>query len=171
MDPLIKKGRKLKENLTPVIMDELSKFLKSKGHECVGIVGLKDHKFEWCQKDVCTAVLMKQDMAQRQKEEEEFEQKLVSEGHQCIYIMESYPMQVGWCGQTPCKEINSDYWIGPYGIRVPNSVERVRAADGSNSRYKDGSETEMAVRNSITEDKYKSLYAELRDDGFWYYKN
>lgn len=36
-------------------MKELSQFLQNKGHGCIRIIGLKDHEFEWCQKDECPA--------------------------------------------------------------------------------------------------------------------
>lgn len=65
----------------------------------------------------------------------------------------------------------TDYWSGPYGVRVPNSVKYVVASDGYNSRYKDGSETEMCMINAppMNQHIYRQTYAELRDDGFYYY--
>lgn len=87
----------------PKIMRELADFLKEKGHECVGIVGMKDHKFEWCMKDECSTKRMHEDMNRRQKEENEFVKKLESEGHTCITILECYPSRTRWCQSNPCK--------------------------------------------------------------------
>lgn len=44
----------------------------------------------------------------------------------------------------------TDYWIGPYKMLVPNSIDSVVAKDGRNIRYKNGSETELGVLTSIT---------------------
>ena len=69
-------------------------------------------------------------------------------------------------------EINNknDYWLGPYNIRIPNSIEDVRSTDGCNMLSKDGSETERFIRSpSPSEKEYKEKYAKLVD-GIWYYK-
>lgn len=84
----------------PQIMNDLSSFLQERGHECVMIVGAKDHEFKWCQKDICPKKLMHEDMHKRNIEAEQFAEKLKEAGHNCVYIMESYPMQVGWCMNT-----------------------------------------------------------------------
>jgi len=44
-------------------------------------------------------------MAERQKEEEEFIKKLESDGHTCIMILESYPIQVRHCNRDTCVNI------------------------------------------------------------------
>lgn len=64
---------------------------------------------------------------------------------------------------------SSNYWIGPYGILVPNDVLYVVAADGINTLYIDGSETEMATDTPLSEEEYKKLYARFDDvDNQWY---
>lgn len=50
------------------------------------------------------------------------------------------------------------YWEGPYNIRVPNSINRIRASDGGNRLYKNGAETEMFVPNPLTKEEiFKSI--------------
>lgn len=63
------------------------------------------------------------------------------------------------------------YWIGPYGVRVPNNISMVRASDGFNLRYKSGGETEMGALNppKMNAQIYRQKYAELRPDGCYYY--
>ena len=39
----------------------------------------------------------------RQKEQEEFYQKLVENGHQCITILDTCPMNINWCQNEPCS--------------------------------------------------------------------
>lgn len=64
----------------------------------------------------------------------------------------------------------SNYWIGPYGILVPNNINHVVASDGGNIFYKDGRETEMFVVNPVSEEEYKKRYAQFNDiDKMWYY--
>ena len=87
----------------PEIMRKMADFLKENGHECVGIIGVKDHKFKWCQKDVCQEVLMRQNMRKRQEEQDQLFAKLSSEGHTCIEILETYPSRTEWCHSNPCK--------------------------------------------------------------------
>jgi len=167
--PEPKKSMKIEPH--PVIMDELVEFLKSKEHQCMMIVGLTDHEFRWCKKDICTTTLAQVNMNQRQSKEQIFKAKLLAEGHKCVYEMESFPVQIGWCGQTPCKLSSPDYWTGPYGIRVPNKIKYVTSVDGRNRQYRDGTKTEMMVCDRlISESMYKSMYAELGFDGFYYYR-
>ena len=73
-------------------------------------------------------------------------------------------------GQSTSVVLNSDFWIGPYGMRVPNNVDSVVAADGGNRRYKDGSETEAYFPNSPSKKEYLKKHAELRTDGHYWYK-
>jgi hypothetical protein len=86
----------------PQIMTDLAAFLQERDHTCVSIVGLTDHKFEWCGKDICPSKLIWDDMDKRQAEEMAFAKKLESEGHTCVYYMESYPVQIGWCDSAVC---------------------------------------------------------------------
>lgn len=67
----------------------------------------------------------------------------------------------------------SEYWKGPYGVLVPLNVERIIAGDGFNTRYQDGSETELfLVRDEpYGEKEYKEEHAIYNsEDGKWYYK-
>ena len=65
-----------------------------------------------------------------------------------------------------------DYWIGPYNVRVPNTIKSVVASDDFNIQYKEGGVTEKGRRGGtqMTPDLYRQQYAELKDDGFYYYK-
>jgi hypothetical protein len=67
-----------------------------------------------------------------------------------------------------------DYWIGPYGIKVPNNINCVIAEDGHNILYKDGEQTQtglMTFKNKpITKEQYLKEYADLNNDGFYYWK-
>jgi hypothetical protein len=64
----------------------------------------------------------------------------------------------------------SGYWIGPYGVLVPNHVESVPAEDGGNTFYKDGSETLMcAMQAGSTKEEWLSNCATCIN-GQWYYK-
>lgn len=92
----------------PPIMDELCALLKARGHSCASIVGMYDHEFKWCGKDICPSTKMYDDMRKRQAKQEQLVHKLRAEGHKCISIAESYPMQVFWCNQTPCKRANME---------------------------------------------------------------
>ena len=67
---------------------------------------------------------------------------------------------------------SQNYWTGPYGMKVPESVQHVVASDGYNTRHKDGSETEMFMMNApkMNKDIYLAKYATLGDDGNYYYK-
>jgi hypothetical protein len=91
-----------KRTPVPKIMEEMASMLKAKGHQCVMIEGMTDHKFHWCGLDDCPKTKMYEDMHRRQKEQEALVDRLREEGHRCISIAESYPMQVMWCHQTPC---------------------------------------------------------------------
>lgn len=86
----------------PAIMDDLFKLLKANGHSCMSIIGTSNHRFEWCQKDICPEINIHLDMNRRNQEAEDFVRKLRAEGHKCIQIKESYPIQIGWCQQSKC---------------------------------------------------------------------
>ena len=63
---------------------------------------------------------------------------------------------------------SSAYWVGPFEVLVSNNVERVTAHDGRNTLNKDGSMTKMCFP-SLDKEEYLKRYAELRDDGLYYY--
>jgi hypothetical protein len=63
---------------------------------------------------------------------------------------------------------STDYWIGPYGVYVSNTVDAVRADDGVNTLYKDGCVTERACSTMLSKEQYLQQYAELKDDKYWY---
>jgi len=67
---------------------------------------------------------------------------------------------------------SQDFWIGPYNIRVSKSIKSVVAEDGYNSLYSDGTETEKyeTLNIEMTQELYLKMYAEKRDDGYYWYK-
>jgi hypothetical protein len=64
----------------------------------------------------------------------------------------------------------SKYWIGPYGVFVPNKYDSVVAADGSNILYKDGSQTLIFVANPLTRLQWLEKYTIEKYDGNRWYK-
>lgn len=65
------------------------------------------------------------------------------------------------------------FWLGPYNIRVPNSVRSVPASDGKNKLYSNGDktdETELYVPLPISKDEYFAKYTEFKSDGHYWYK-
>lgn len=88
----------------PEIMRELAEFLKSRGHECIQIIGIANHKFRWCEKEECPDAQRYGQMRKKQQEQEAFVKLLKQRGHVCVYTMECYPMRVGWCEKEPCAE-------------------------------------------------------------------
>lgn len=64
-------------------------------------------------------------------------------------------------------KILANYWVGPYKVLVPNSITSIVAKDGRNTRYKNGSETEMAVQ-PITKEKYLATYATKSGKKYYY---
>ena len=92
----------------PAIMTQICELMKAKGHSCMTISGMTEHKFEWCQKEICPETQILNDMRRRNDEQEALIFKLKNGGHVCISIKESYPIQVGWCQETPCKHIVSN---------------------------------------------------------------
>ena len=65
---------------------------------------------------------------------------------------------------------NNNYWVGPYGILVPNHIRDIVAKDGGNTLYKRGIVTQKCVRSKMTEETYKKTYAKFNTkDGKWYY--
>jgi len=63
----------------------------------------------------------------------------------------------------------NEYWLGPYGVRVPKTIDGIRAEDGGNILYQDGSVTEKGILNPISEKEYKEIYTELKKNGYYYY--
>ena len=78
-----------------------------------------------------------------------------------------------WYWKTK-DSMENDYWLGPYDIRVPNSIKFVTASDGYNTLFSDGNETEIFRPNAptLSEDEYKNKYAQFNaKDGYWYWKS
>ena len=65
--------------------------------------------------------------------------------------------------------IMANFWIGPYDVRVPNSVDCVKWKDDRNSQYSFGAITEMPVGNILTKEEYLAKHAELMVDGHYWY--
>jgi len=61
-----------------------------------------------------------------------------------------------------------DYWIGPYGMKVPGNVKSVPAMDGINTQYKDGIQTLVFVEHHISSGQYLDRYAKLVDGEYWF---
>lgn len=70
------------------------------------------------------------------------------------------------------QKMNQGFWIGPYGVRVSNELDHVVAADGDNTLYKHGGQTERwrvgGPRTSQAE--YFALYTVVIDGVRWYQK-
>ncbi len=64
-----------------------------------------------------------------------------------------------------------NFWIGPYDVRIPESINSIKAADGKNTLYKNGSQTELPIYYFPTKDEYLSTYAEYRSDLHYWYKD
>lgn len=64
-----------------------------------------------------------------------------------------------------------NYWIGPYGIKIPQTIKFVISEDGTNYCFSDGSQTVFNYRTTkyMDEMKYKKKYAHQKD-GQWYWK-
>ena len=60
------------------------------------------------------------------------------------------------------------YWVGPYGIRVSNSVGSIKAADGGNTLYRNGNQSEMFVENPISKEEYFKKHTIRRDGYRWW---
>ncbi|HLX55165.1 MAG TPA: hypothetical protein VKR58_14560 [Aquella sp.] len=66
---------------------------------------------------------------------------------------------------------SNDYWTGPFGVRVFNTIKEVPLEDLCNAIYKDGSYSEVTwdYENVVSEDKYKSMFTTLGSDGYYYF--
>ena len=66
------------------------------------------------------------------------------------------------------KQTNK-FWIGPYGVRVPNEKNSIVGFDGVNYINKKGVMTKIFIHKPITKEQWMSKYAEMREDGnYWY---
>lgn len=66
----------------------------------------------------------------------------------------------------------TNFWVGPYDMRVDSDVCEVPSADTVNKALREGGETEMAGgrRPLLTRAEYLAAYAVRRpgDEHFWY---
>jgi hypothetical protein len=66
-------------------------------------------------------------------------------------------------------DTTQNYWIGPYGIRVPNEITSIKAADGGNTLFKNGRETEMFVmKGRPSKQEYLDRYCVLKDGHYYW---
>ncbi|AFX92084.1 hypothetical protein CE11_00051 [Megavirus courdo11] len=68
---------------------------------------------------------------------------------------------------------STKYWIGPYGVLVPDSINLVVSEDGYNLMFQDGDITERGCCNPdpMNATIYKTNYAIYNEaNGLWYYK-
>lgn len=63
------------------------------------------------------------------------------------------------------------YWIGPYGLRVPNELLYVEAEGGGNRLSRDGAKTEMRFNIKLTKEEYMKRHAYIGPDGFYWYRH
>lgn len=64
---------------------------------------------------------------------------------------------------------NEGYWQGPHNMWVPNHVDAVRAEDGVNTLFNDGSITKICGEREPTKEEYLEEWAVLVD-GRYYWK-
>lgn len=74
----------------PEIMRELEEFLEDRDHECVKIVGLQNHKFEWCQQDECLKVQIRNDRKKKEEELEKFLDECVGRPNHWVTVEEGW---------------------------------------------------------------------------------
>jgi hypothetical protein len=74
--------------------------------------------------------------------------------------------------KTPIDNNFNDFWVGPYGIKVPTYTTDVLMPDGFNLIDKWGNQTTGIPPNDEKMDKeiYLAKYAVLGRDGDYYYK-
>jgi hypothetical protein len=65
----------------------------------------------------------------------------------------------------------TNFWTGPYGMKVPEYVNSVVAADGYNLMNKLGKNTEIAMEDApeMNKEIYLAKYAESKGDGNYYH--
>lgn len=77
------------------------------------------------------------------------------------------------------RELHGDYWEGPAGVLIPLEICEVQSLDGINATsymlLENGKilvmQTSLGGRGDpLTDSEYRMRYAELRDDGKWYWK-
>jgi hypothetical protein len=59
--------------------------------------------------------------------------------------------------------MDNNYWVGPYGIKVPMNIESIVAEDGRNTLSRDGSQTQMNVIKPISQIEYLRRFAIIVD--------
>ena len=62
-----------------------------------------------------------------------------------------------------------NFWVGRFGVRVPNTFERMIDVDEGNTLSSNGRCTELSCSTSLTKEQYLEKYTEKRDDGFYWY--
>ena len=69
------------------------------------------------------------------------------------------------------NKMSGTYWVGAYGILVPNHITSVVAEDGRNTLDIDGEKTQLNCLNrTMTEEQYKKLYATYDEESNnWFY--
>ena len=70
---------------------------------------------------------------------------------------------------------NEAFYYGPYDIRVPTTIKRIRSIDGMNDRvisddFKSYYETEMVSPGLLKKEVYLEKFAEKGSDGNYWYK-
>lgn len=66
-----------------------------------------------------------------------------------------------------------EYWIGPFGVKIPTTIDEVVSVDRCNRVFQNGGSTQMYLQifHPYTESEYKEKYATFNvDDGCWYWK-
>ena len=69
-------------------------------------------------------------------------------------------------------DTHREFWVGPFGVLVPNNIKWVVASDGFNKLNIKGFQTEMGMPNApyIDETIYRQKYATYNPtNGYWYY--
>jgi len=49
-------------------------------------------------------------------------------------------------------QTKDDFWVGPYGIRISNKINWIVSADGMNTCFKEGVQTELHISNPMTKE-------------------
>lgn len=65
--------------------------------------------------------------------------------------------------------MDAKYWIGPYGVRIPNNIYFVVAKDGENTVDKWGGSTSTYCTSILTKNQYINKYCYYGNDGYYYY--
>jgi hypothetical protein len=86
----------------PKEMQELYNSLKEKNHSCMMYNGYENPRLNWCEKNICDALIIREEMRKRNKEQLELHEQLIKNGHTCICVPEIYPARIEWCQQSTC---------------------------------------------------------------------